>query len=57
MHFATFAGSDIEAFDPIVKLTNAKDENQVGNWEEEGGFGVIDVGETATVPICLSSDL
>jgi len=113
MHFATFAGSDVEAFDPIVALEEAKremargtgpqtsnaetrrvDGNEggtepaeavgnwsgtgaslraseagaqrvdgkvgetetelpvtVGNWWMEGGMGVIDVGETAVVPV------
>jgi len=113
MHFATFAGSDIEAFDPIVALDQAKREMAlgtgpqaseaetrrvdgregetepagtvgnwigtdagpqvlvseaearradgevreterpvtVGNWWMEGGMGVIDVGETAVVPV------
>jgi len=81
MHFATFAGSDVEALDPIVELEQAKREMMllsiggaaseggdgvvdgsagdvrrmataavgVGDWWMEGGMGVIDVGETATV--------
>ncbi|KAI0042728.1 Metallo-hydrolase/oxidoreductase [Auriscalpium vulgare] len=60
MHFATFAGSDIEAFDPIVELEQAKEligretgedgkSASVGEWWEEGGMGVIDVGETAVI--------
>ena len=58
MHFATFAGSDIEALDPIVELERAKREmgegegaQIVGDWWMEGGMGVIDVGETAVVRI------
>ncbi|KAI0061252.1 Metallo-hydrolase/oxidoreductase [Artomyces pyxidatus] len=58
MHFATFAGSDIEAFDPIVELEHAKLElgkegetGAVGEWWEEGGMGVIDIGETAVVAV------
>lgn len=49
MHFATFAGSDIEAFEPIVELTEAKVKRAVGDWYDEGGFGVIDIGETAVI--------
>ena len=60
MHFATFAGSDIEALDPIVELERAKREmgegegegaQIVGDWWMEGGMGVIDVGETAVVRV------
>jgi N-acyl-phosphatidylethanolamine-hydrolysing phospholipase D len=60
MHFATFAGSDVEAFDPIVELERAKREidglegeetQAVGDWWMEGGMGVIDVGETAVVRV------
>lgn len=35
MHFATFAGSDVEAFDPIVELERAKREMGGGSGEEE----------------------
>ena len=51
MHFATFAGSDEEAREPIVELMTAKEKEKVPNVEEEGGFGVINVGETVTVPV------
>jgi hypothetical protein len=60
MHFATFAGSDVEALDPIVELEQAKREMSrgegegvqiVGDWWTEGGMGVVDVGETAVVPV------
>jgi N-acyl-phosphatidylethanolamine-hydrolysing phospholipase D len=51
MHFATFAGSDIEAFEPIVELTEIRDKHSIGDWHEEGGFGVIDIGETAMINI------
>jgi len=62
MHFATFAGSDVEALDPIVELERAKREmaegegegegaQTVGDWWMEGGMGVIDVGETAVVRV------
>jgi N-acyl-phosphatidylethanolamine-hydrolysing phospholipase D len=49
MHFATFAGSDIEAFEPIVELTECRDKFSIGDWFDEGGFGVIDIGETAMI--------
>ena len=64
MHFATFAGSGIEALEPIVELEQAKREmgglgegedegvQIVGDWCMEGGMGVIDVGETAVVHVC-----
>jgi len=55
MHFATFAGSEIEAFEPIVELTQEREKEEdgvkVGEWWEVGGFGVINVGETARVPL------
>ncbi|KIJ36543.1 hypothetical protein M422DRAFT_261108 [Sphaerobolus stellatus SS14] len=64
MHFATFAGSDVEAFEPIVELEVAKDKENdkrqttqgeeaevVGDWNIEGGFGIIDIGETAIIPV------
>lgn len=66
MHFATFAGSDVEALDPIIELEQAKRETGtshhggeregetvqiVGDWWMEGGLGIIDVGETAVVRI------
>jgi N-acyl-phosphatidylethanolamine-hydrolysing phospholipase D len=53
MHFATFAGSDTEALEPLVELAAAKEEQggAVGDWPEAGGFGVVDVGETAVVPV------
>ncbi|KAI9461912.1 Metallo-hydrolase/oxidoreductase [Lactarius psammicola] len=90
MHFATFAGSDVEALDPIVELEQAKREMmalstggaaregedgavddgsaddvrrmttaavRVGDWWMEGGMGVIDVGETATVHVGKSEPL
>jgi len=56
MHFGTFAGSDIEAFDPIVELTREREALEIGDWQEEGGFGVIDVGETAEI-FALSAPL
>jgi N-acyl-phosphatidylethanolamine-hydrolysing phospholipase D len=52
MHFATFAGSDAEALEPVAELEAEKEKNgRVGNWMEEGGFGVVDIGETACVPV------
>jgi N-acyl-phosphatidylethanolamine-hydrolysing phospholipase D len=51
MHFATFAGSDIEAIEPLVELETARREQHVGDWADEGGFGTIHVGETAIVPL------
>ncbi|EKM54953.1 uncharacterized protein PHACADRAFT_255196 [Phanerochaete carnosa HHB-10118-sp] len=49
MHFATFAGSDGEAWEPVAELVAAKEKQHVGDWHEEGGFGVIDIGETVVV--------
>ena len=54
-HFASFAGSDAEALEPIVELEAAKEPNEeskntIGDWNEEGGFGWIDVGATAEIP-------
>ena len=49
MHFATFAGSDDEAREPVAELIAAKEKEDVGDWEEEGGFGVIDVGQTVNI--------
>ena len=52
MHFATFAGSDIEALEPVAELIAEKEKDGgIGDWMEEGGFGVIDVGETAVIPV------
>lgn len=58
MHFATFAGSDVEALDPIIELEKAKREMAVpqenvtvGDWGVKGGMGVINVGETAVVRV------
>ncbi|KAF8515692.1 Metallo-hydrolase/oxidoreductase [Hysterangium stoloniferum] len=55
MHFATFAGSDIEAFEPIVELIAAKEEQGVGDWDEDWGFGTIDVGATVTLPTAMKA--
>jgi N-acyl-phosphatidylethanolamine-hydrolysing phospholipase D len=51
MHFATFAGSDVEALEPIVELMEARDAANIGDWETEWGFGTLNVGETAIVKV------
>ena len=52
MHFATFAGSDMEALEPVAELIAEREKDGgVGDWMDEGGFGVIDVGETAVVAV------
>jgi hypothetical protein len=60
IQFATFAGSDVEAFYPIIDLEQAKCEmsggmgegmQSVGDWWMEGGMGIMDVGETAVVRV------
>jgi N-acyl-phosphatidylethanolamine-hydrolysing phospholipase D len=56
MHFATFAGSDDEALEPLIELVAAREEAGVGDWREEGGFGWLDVGGTATVPISEATE-
>ena len=56
MHFATFAGSDTEAREPVAELIIAKERDKIGDWHEEGGFGIIDVGETAVVPVQTKND-
>jgi hypothetical protein len=49
MHFATFAGSEHEALEPLVRLVNGREKVGRGNWNEEGGIGAIDVGECVSV--------
>ena len=51
MHFATFAGSDVEALEPIVELMEARDGANIGDWETEWGFGTLNVGETAILEV------
>lgn len=51
MHFATFAGSDVEAREPVAELIAEKEKLEVGDWMDEGGFGVIDVGDTAVIAV------
>lgn len=49
MHFATFAGSDVEALEPIIELMEAREAASIGDWRAEWGFGTLNVGETAIV--------
>ena len=49
MHFATFAGSDTEALEPVVELAQARKDKDIPDWREEGGMGVIDVGEVVDI--------
>ncbi|KAF8075028.1 Metallo-hydrolase/oxidoreductase [Lyophyllum atratum] len=51
MHFGTFCGSEDESKQPLIELKTDLRES----WKEEGGFGVIDVGETVCVPVGISS--
>lgn len=58
MHFGTLAGSEAEAVEPLVELEGAKAQKGEGgessgskDWEREGGFGWLDVGETAVLGI------
>ena len=51
MHFATFAGSEDEAREPVAELITAREKWNVPDFAEEGGFGVIDVGQTVVVAI------
>lgn len=51
MHFATFAGSESEALEPLVELAVEREKKGLGDWFEESGIGAIDVGETAEVKI------
>jgi N-acyl-phosphatidylethanolamine-hydrolysing phospholipase D len=51
MHFATFAGSDVEAAEPILELGRAREKYGISDWKDDGGFGTIHVGETAVIPL------
>ncbi|KIJ67801.1 hypothetical protein HYDPIDRAFT_179945 [Hydnomerulius pinastri MD-312] len=51
MHFATWAGSDDEANEPLLRLKRARG----GDWWEEGGFGALDVGQTIVLPTALTT--
>lgn len=44
MHFATFAGSAHEAFEPLVRLVEGREREGRGDWWDFGGFGAVDVG-------------
>jgi hypothetical protein len=44
MHFATFAGGEYEALEPLVRLVEGREKAGRGGWEKEGGFGAVDVG-------------
>jgi hypothetical protein len=65
MHFATFAGGEDEALEPLVRLVKGRermldmDRNDEtdrtrrrrgkADWEEEGGFGAVDIGAGGVV--------
>lgn len=51
MHFATFAGSEVEAIEPLLELDQAREKYEVGDWQAEGGFGTLDVGQTAVISL------
>lgn len=52
MHFATFAGSSEEAKEAVAELAAACEQEGVPNRvDEEGGFGVVDVGETVVIAV------
>ena len=59
MHFATFAGSDEEALEPLIELVAAREATGTGDWADEGGFGWIDIGATACIPVreCEAHDV
>lgn len=52
MHFATFAGSVDEAWEPLERLALAlrKEGREIG-WRREDGIGAIDVGECVLLEI------
>ncbi|TFK51804.1 hypothetical protein OE88DRAFT_1658433 [Heliocybe sulcata] len=67
MHFATFVGSDTEGRKAVESLYEAKKklhtqaeskgkQERVGLWWEEGGFGIVDIGETFVVPPARSEE-
>ncbi|KAJ7633497.1 Metallo-hydrolase/oxidoreductase [Mycena polygramma] len=49
MHFATFAGSDDEALEPLVRLAQAQ--GGTADWRLEGGIGAVDVGECVALAL------
>jgi len=51
MHFATFAGSEHEALEPLVRLVEGRERVGRGDWWDEGGFGAVDVGGGGVVPL------
>lgn len=57
MHYATFAGSEAEALEPVVELNEARRQAGLGDWREEGGIGLIDMGETAEIPLLSGNKL
>ncbi|KAF7793291.1 hypothetical protein EIP86_004402 [Pleurotus ostreatoroseus] len=52
MHFATFAGSSEEAREAVAELVAACERDGIpSRVDEEGGFGVADVGQTVVVEV------
>jgi N-acyl-phosphatidylethanolamine-hydrolysing phospholipase D len=51
MHFATFAGSDVEATEPLLELDQAREKYGVGDWQAEEGFGTLNIGQTAVIAL------
>lgn len=52
MHFATFAGSADEAWEPLERLALAlREEGRELGWRKEGGFGAVDVGECVLLQV------
>ncbi|KAJ7502515.1 Metallo-hydrolase/oxidoreductase [Mycena galericulata] len=54
MHFATFAGSDDEALEPLLRLAQAQ--GGTADWRQEGGFGAIDVGECVALSCATATE-
>ncbi len=57
MHFATFAGSDVEALEPVVELMEARDKQGLDDLRDDWGFGVIDVGATISFEVQGAKEL
>lgn len=51
MHFATFAGSEHEALEPLVRLVEGRERVGRGDWWVEDGFGAVDIGAGGVVPL------
>ena len=56
MHFATFAGSEHEAMEPLIRLVECREEllgfeKGKGGWEEGGGFGAVHIGGGGVVRV------